>query len=304
MKLADLLKTALDEVRMQMLGAQVLLGFQFQGLFQDGFETVPPVAREVDGVGLALMVIVLGALISVPSQHRIAEHGEATERIFRAARRYATIALLPLAGAVGCDVFVALSRSFPLQTGAALSTLAFVLAVAAWYGAGILLKHRIAGHGVDRAMKKEPTPLHTKIDQMLTEARVILPGAQALLGFQLVIMMTKMFDRVPPPVRVVHLAATLCTATAIILLITPAAIHRIAFDGRDDPRMHTVGSILITVALIPLAAGVSCDLFVALTRLFGEGRLAITAALLTFGLLMGLWYVLPFALRRQPVTVS
>ena len=29
------------------------------------------------------------------------------------------------------------------------------------------------------------TPLHAKIEQMLTEARVILPGAQALFGFQL-----------------------------------------------------------------------------------------------------------------------
>ena len=36
--LADRLKTSLDELRMQVLGAQVLFGFQFQGLFQDTFE--------------------------------------------------------------------------------------------------------------------------------------------------------------------------------------------------------------------------------------------------------------------------
>jgi hypothetical protein len=36
MKLDDALKVSLDELRMQMLGAQVLLGFEFQGLFQDG----------------------------------------------------------------------------------------------------------------------------------------------------------------------------------------------------------------------------------------------------------------------------
>lgn len=43
-------------------------------------------------------------------------------------------------------------------------------------------------------MQESPTPLHAKIEQSLTEARVILPGAQALLGFQLIVMMTRAFD--------------------------------------------------------------------------------------------------------------
>jgi hypothetical protein len=38
------LKVSLDELRMQLLGAQVLLGFEFQGPFQDGFATVSRVS--------------------------------------------------------------------------------------------------------------------------------------------------------------------------------------------------------------------------------------------------------------------
>jgi hypothetical protein len=38
MKLTAKIKTALDETRMLILGAQVLLGFQFGGAFQDGFD--------------------------------------------------------------------------------------------------------------------------------------------------------------------------------------------------------------------------------------------------------------------------
>jgi hypothetical protein len=52
MKLDDALKVSLDELRMQMLGAQVLLGFEFQGLFQDGFAKVSLICRSVDAVGL------------------------------------------------------------------------------------------------------------------------------------------------------------------------------------------------------------------------------------------------------------
>lgn len=102
-------------------------------------------------------------------------------------------------------------------------------------------------------MEKTATSLHTKIEQMLTEARVILPGVQALLGFQFVVMLTKAFDQLPPAARIAHLVALLSLVLAIILLIAPAAIHRITFDGNDDPRLHSTGSVLIAMALLPLA---------------------------------------------------
>ena len=46
-------------------------------------------------------------------------------------------------------------------------------------------------------MEDEKVPLPKKIDQMLTEARVIVPGAQALLGFQLAVVLTQSFDELP-----------------------------------------------------------------------------------------------------------
>jgi hypothetical protein len=42
---------------------------------------------------------------------------------------------------------------------------------------------------------------------MLTEARVIIPGAQALFGFQLVAMLTTGFERLPEHAKLVHAAA-------------------------------------------------------------------------------------------------
>ena len=39
--------------------------------------------------------------------------------------------------------------------------------------------------------------LQAKIEQLLTEARVVLPGAQALFGFQLAIVLTRAFERLP-----------------------------------------------------------------------------------------------------------
>jgi Family of unknown function (DUF6328) len=82
MKLESALKTSLEELRMQMLGVQVLFGFQFQGLFQDNFPALPTSARMADAIGLALMIAVLSLILAVPCQHRIVENGECTLRIF------------------------------------------------------------------------------------------------------------------------------------------------------------------------------------------------------------------------------
>jgi hypothetical protein len=245
------------------------------------------------------MVSALGILVAVPCQHRIVEQGEATDRLQRLATRCSKLALLPMAGGIGCDVFVATVRSYGIAIGAAVSIAAFALAMSAWYGLGVVLRRHFGLESSGQRMQNHPTPLHAKIEQMLTEARVILPGAQALLGFQLIVMMTRAFDRLPPAIRVTHLAALACITLTVILLISPAAIHRISFGGSDDPRLHTVGSVLITLALLPLATGISCDLFVAMTRLIGEGTAALAVAFAAFALLIGLWFLLPVTLRPR-----
>jgi hypothetical protein len=48
------LKTALDESRLLILGAQVLFGFLFQAVFQDLFKDVPPASQGLQCVGLDL----------------------------------------------------------------------------------------------------------------------------------------------------------------------------------------------------------------------------------------------------------
>jgi hypothetical protein len=299
MKLQQALKISLDGLLMQMLGVQVLFGFQFQGLFQDRFATLPPPGRMVDAAGMGLMVVALGLMIAIPCQHRMVEEGETTPRIFRSSVWYAQRALLPLAGGIGCDVFVATLGPFGMLLSSMLSSATFVLALLAWYALSFGLRRKWSVDFKGVPMECEKTPMHTKIGQMLTEARVILPGAQALLGFQLIVMMTRPFGQLPRVVQIAHLVALASLALTIVLLICPAAIHRITFNGADDPRVHTTGSFLITVALLPLAVAVSCDLWVALTILFGEGVAALAGSVGAFAFLVVLWFLLPLFLRKR-----
>jgi hypothetical protein len=46
----------------------------------------------------------------------------------------------------------------------------------------------------------------------LTEARVIIPGAQALLGFQLSVTLMRAFQELAESTKIIHIAALCCIA--------------------------------------------------------------------------------------------
>jgi hypothetical protein len=296
--LGSALKTSLGELRMQMLGVQVLFGFQFQGLFQDTFPDWPGSVRIASGAGLSLMVVVLCLITAVACQHRIVEQGAATLRIFRLARRYANYSLIPFGAGIACAIYAAARVPFGRSLSSTLALMSSIGALGGWYGIGIGVRSALNSKTGAECLKTTETPLHAKIEQMLTEARVILPGVQALLGFQLIVMMTKTFGALPANVQHIHLIALMSSVVATILLIAPAALHRIAFYGEDDPSFHRIGSNVITIALLPLTSAIVCDVWVAFSRL-SDDHFAIAAACLTAALLICCWYIVPLMTRER-----
>lgn len=166
MELSKKVKTALDETRMLILGAQILLGFQFRSAFSDGYDQLPTITRYLDGVALGLMVCVVGLLITPGPYHRIAEGGADTGRFHRVVTVIAEIVLLPFALALGLDIFVTASRIFGETGGAAAGTAATILAITRWYGLPRMRKQSTGEQ--ERAMTSggtddgSNTPLHPR----------------------------------------------------------------------------------------------------------------------------------------------
>jgi hypothetical protein len=136
------------------------------------------------------------------------------------------------------------------------------------------------------------TPLANKVEGMLTEARVIIPGAQALLGFQLTVTLTRAFEQLPFASRLIHVAALRCVVIAVILLMAPAALHRITFGGEDSQKFLAIGSVFVIAAPLPLALGIVLDVYVAASKAL-DGATGATLAILTTIVLAGLWYAYP-----------
>ncbi|HJU17218.1 MAG TPA: DUF6328 family protein [Stellaceae bacterium] len=298
MELTKKVKTALDETRILILGAEILLGFQLRGAFSDAFEQLPAQARYLDGLALGLMVIAVGLLITPGPYHRIVEGGEDTGAFHAVVTGIADLALFPFALAFGLDVFLSTEPVFGSVGAIAAGGLTALVALSFWYGMP-RARRRTAGQR-ERAMtetqrdERSATPLHVKIEQMLTEARVILPGAQALFGFQLAIVLTHSFEALSPPSRIVHAISLGLVALAIMLLMAPAAYHRIVFAGEDAEEMHRVGSVLITAATVPLALGLAGDVHVVIGKIAGPVVGAASGGA-GFALLAALWYCYPLA---------
>ena len=106
-------------------------------------------------------------------------------------------------------------------------------------------------------MKENSTPLTTKVEQLLTEARVIIPGGQALFGFQFIAMLTTGFDKLPATSQLMHTTALCFTALNVIVLMAPAALHRLSFGGEDLEAFLQLGSALLISAPMLLALAVA-----------------------------------------------
>lgn len=130
------------------------------------------------------------------------------------------------------------------------------------------------------------------------EARMVLPGVQAVLGFQLVAVFNQRFVALSSTEQVVHLAAFLLVALAMGLMMTPAAYHRQVERGIVSRRFVDLTSTLLTVAMLPLIAGLSFDTYLIARLILEESTAAVCVASAVAVALASLWFALPAAYRR------
>lgn len=295
------LKVALDESRLLILGAQVLFGFQFQAAFQDSFAGLPDVGRWAHSAGLVFLLISVCFLIAPSLYHQILFDGQSRVAAIRTATWFAGASLLPFTLGLGAATFVAFERMFGATIGLSFCLAFIIMGLTLLYGVGFALRRQ---SGASRMPDDVQTPLKTKIEQMLTEARVMLPGGQALLGFQLVATLTKAFQELPATYQYIHAAGLCAVALAVTLLMTPAALHRIAFHGEDDAGFFRIGSALVVVASCPLAIGIAADVAVVFFMVTYDGAIAGSAGVAAIVLLLGTWLAWPLWSRATSMPSS
>jgi hypothetical protein len=159
---------------------------------------------------------------------------------------------------------------------------------------------RRSPHADGLSVSKEPLVedihkenLEEAVTHTTDEARMILPGVQAILGFQLIAVFNQTFEQMSDSLQLTHLAAFVLLVLAMGLLMTPAAYHRTLEPRVVTARFVFIASGLLALAMVPLAVGLALDAFVISYLITGSQAAAAGVAVALFLALVTLWFVFP-----------
>lgn len=128
---------------------------------------------------------------------------------------------------------------------------------------------------------------------------MVLPGIQALFGFQLIAVFNEGFDdKLSRGEQLVHFLAICLVALSAGFIMAPAAIHRQTQQRSVSERFVWISSWLLLLGMYPLAAALSLDLYLIGRVIFDSAAPAILCGAALFAVLMLLWIALPRHERR------
>lgn len=130
----------------------------------------------------------------------------------------------------------------------------------------------------------ERESLQQEATHIVEEARMALPGIQALFGFQLIGVFSDRFDILDAQGRAVYFIAFLLTAASIALIMTPAAYHRISERGVVTRHFTRLSSAFIAVAMLIFALAINLDLYLIARLILGSGAASIVVPVAARGL--------------------
>ena len=143
----------------------------------------------------------------------------------------------------------------------------------------------------------EGEELDKRAQHAIEEARMVLPGIQALFGFQLIAVFNQRFPQIPVEQQLLHYSALLLVAVAIGLIMAPAAYHRIVEQHSVSRFFIQLASVMIAVSMLPLLTAISFEIYILGHLVLDNDQVSFWAAVAVAGFLATLWYVMPFTAR-------
>jgi Family of unknown function (DUF6328) len=134
--------------------------------------------------------------------------------------------------------------------------------------------------------------------ELLNELRVALPGVQFLFAFLLIVPFQQTIDRTTDFQRDVYFVALAAAAIATVLLIAPAAQHRVLFRQAEKEGLLRRSNRSAFLGLLALAVAITAAVLLVLDVLYNR-TLAWTTAGLLAALLAWWWVAVPLWQRAH-----
>ena len=127
-------------------------------------------------------------------------------------------------------------------------------------------RRRETGTGLRGDLPDDERTGDGNLSDLLAELRVLLPGAQTLTAFLIILPFNAGFGQIRQGEKYVYLATFLCSIGSLILFAAPAARHRLERPLRDRKQFKLVANRLIIAGL----ASLSCALTLATQIVIAE----------------------------------
>jgi hypothetical protein len=152
----------------------------------------------------------------------------------------------------------------------------------------------------DSSRDRQELSLNDATSHVLEECRTVVPGMQALFGFQLIAVFSAAFrEQLSPTERLIHLAAILLVTIAIVLVMAPAALHRQTEPMAVSRRLIEISSRLLMASMVPLAAGICLEIYIVARVILETSVGAAIIAVLSLAIFVVFWLVVPRVSRRR-----
>lgn len=123
---------------------------------------------------------------------------------------------------------------------------------------------------------------------------MVLPGMQALFGFQLISVFNQTFsEKLAQSEQLLHLLALGLVAVAVALVMTPAAIHRRTGSLKVTKKFVESSARLLLWSMFPLLMGICIDFYLIARLITKSVPAAVVIALFVLAVFVLLWFVFP-----------
>ncbi|UUZ47342.1 DUF6328 family protein [Massilia sp. B-10] len=141
-------------------------------------------------------------------------------------------------------------------------------------------------------------PAASDLSDMLSELRILLPGAQMLTAFLIVLPFSGGACYVVEGERLVFLATFVFALSSLVLMSAPAIQHRLMRPLISRERFKRVANRQIVAGSVSLAIALTLSTKLVISPVFGNlpGNLASAIVALLIGCL---WCLLPIYLKRR-----
>ncbi|MDQ3693091.1 MAG: DUF6328 family protein [Chloroflexota bacterium] len=137
------------------------------------------------------------------------------------------------------------------------------------------------------------------LGDLLQELRVLLPGAQTLTAFLIILPFNTGFSQIQQQEKLIYLATFLCSVCSLVLFTAPAAQHRLQRPLRDREGFKNSATHLIIAGMIPLSAALILATHLVIAQVLASVWIAWVAAGVVAVLIGLVWWLHP--LRRHAV---